>query len=207
MSTWDIIVADPPWGFDDGLKAMKDGVRRSAQSQYSTLSIEEIKTLNVKSLADSGGCLLALWVPGSMLQDGLDVVKAWGHQQKQVFVWTKMKNDYIEDLKNGTDLNKTTRIAMGRLFRQTHEIALICTSGRSVYRHLKDKSQRSVAFDINKGHSIKPDTLQDRLEIMFPEAKKLELFARRQKPGWTCVGDAIDGKDIRDVIPELISQE
>ena len=31
---YDIIVADPPWSFDDKLKKMKDDVKRSADSQY-----------------------------------------------------------------------------------------------------------------------------------------------------------------------------
>lgn len=38
---------------------------------------------------------------------------------------------------------------------------------------------------------------------MFPRAAKLELFARRQRPDWTCLGDELDGLDIRDTLPAL----
>lgn len=196
---FNVIVADPPWGFNDSLKAMKSGVRRSAVSQYNTMTFGQICALPVGDLVDQNGCLLALWVPSSMLVHGLDVMHAWGFSHKQTFVWVKLKKKYAKE----SDLNNATRVGMGRLFRQSHEIALIGTSGRSIYPLLDDHSQRSVAFDLNVGHSIKPQTLQLRLEKMFPTSNRLELFSRRTRPGWTCIGDAIDGKDITQAIQEL----
>lgn len=199
---YQVISADPPWHFDDGLKKMGDAVRRSAQSQYKTLSLKEIANLDIQSLADPSGCLLALWVPSSMLEDGLRVMKGWGFKLKQTFVWVKLKKDYASE----KDWNRATRFGMGRLFRQAHEIALIGTSGKSVYPHLKNNSQRSVSFDLNKGHSIKPESLQDRLDLMFPGTNKLEIFARRVRPGWDCIGDGVTGVDVRDSIKNLINQ-
>jgi N6-adenosine-specific RNA methylase IME4 len=223
---FNVISADPPWSFDDKLQ-MDPGINRSADSQYATLSMEEIKKLDVKSLADPTGCLLALWVPGSMLQDGLDTMKAWGFTHKQVYVWVKTKKDPFKSLKqtllimlkklslgmsfnsivkstiNAFRLNQVLAFGMGRLFRQTHEICLIGTSGKSVYPMLKNNSQRSVSFDLNKGHSCKPETLQDSLDIMFPDVPKLEIFARRVRKNWTCIGDGVTGKDVRESIQEL----
>lgn len=129
------------------------------------------------------------------------VMNAWGFKHKQVFVWVKLKKDYRKE----DDWNNATRVSMGRLFRQSHEIALIGTSGKSVYPWLEDKSQRSVVFDLNAGHSIKPPTLQNRLQKMFPNVRRLELFARRTKKGWVTLGDGIDGKDLVVSIQELIS--
>jgi N6-adenosine-specific RNA methylase IME4 len=197
---FNVIVCDPAWGFNDNLKKMKKNVRRSASSQYKTMSVPQIAALPVADIADQAGCLLALWVPGSMLVHGLDVMHAWGFSLKQTWVWVKLKKKYAVE----KDWNRSTRVGMGRLFRQSHEIALIGTSGKSVYPFLKDHSQRSVAFDLNQGHSTKPSTLQNRLEKMFPDAEKLELFARRIKPGWTCLGDGIDGRDINQSIQDLI---
>lgn len=195
-----VIVADPPWSFSDKLKKMKSKTKRSAESQYCVLTAQQIAELDVKSLADPTGCVLALWVPGSLLTTGLKVMAAWGFELKQTFVWVKLKKRYAEE----EDINQVTRVGMGRLFRQSHELALIGTSGDSVYPFLDDRSQRSVAFDLNQGHSIKPGTLQSRLEKMFPSQPMLEMFARRQRKGWTCLGDAIDGQDIRTAIHNLI---
>jgi len=201
MTKFGVICCDPPWSFDDRLARMKKPVKRSAVSHYDVMSPAEIASLDVKSLADPKGCLLALWVPGSMLVQGLNVVEAWGFKHKQTFVWVKLQKEH----KKKQDWNDATRVGMGRLFRQSHEIALICTSGKSVYASLEDHSQRSVAFDLNIGHSTKPPTLQQRLEKMFPAVNKVELFARRPRAGWVCVGDAVSGKDIRESIQELNS--
>lgn len=194
-----VIVADPAWGFNDNLKKMKRKVKRAASAQYKVMTPAQVAAIPVAEVADPMGCLLALWVPGSMLVHGLEVMKAWGFQHKQVFVWVKLKKKYHEE----QDWNEATRVGMGRLFRQSHEIALIGTSGKSVYPWLDDHSQRSVAFDLNQGHSIKPSTLQNRLDKMFPDTDRLEMFARRQRKGWVCAGDAIDGKDITQAIQDL----
>ena len=34
-------------------------------------------------------------------------------------------------------------------------------------------------------------------------APRLELFARKEVEGWTCVGNEIDGKDIRQLLEEF----
>ena len=132
-----VICADPPWAFDDKLAAMHRETDRSAESHYDVMSIDDIKNLPVQSIADPEGCILVCWVPGSLLQEGLDVVKSWGFKQKQIFVWVKLKKDHEKE----KDANKKTRVGMGRLFRQSHEIALVATGGKSVYKHLKNKGQ------------------------------------------------------------------
>mgnify|MGYP001600187652 CR=1 FL=1 len=206
---YDVIVSDPPWAFSDGLKKMKAKTKRSARSQYNTMSSTEIAALDVKSIANPEGCVLALWVPGTLLPDGLMVMQAWDFSYKQIAVWVKTKKDINKHLKKVqkdnkiVDLNDFMSFGMGRLFRQSHEIALIGTMGK-VYSQLENKSQRSVMFDVNKGHSSKPELLQDRLDLMFPNAQRLEMFARRTRPNWTCIGNAIDGKDIGQAIQDLM---
>lgn len=223
-----VIVSDPPWDFNDSL-AMSD-VARGASANYPVLDLEEIKKLPVKELADPNGCILALWIPSSMLQDGMDVMKAWGFHQKQTYIWVKIKKQPLDVLLSEikslfkkskklplTDILNQALAAcasfkmadslafyMGRLFRQTHEICLIGTNNNGVYKQLQNKSQRSVSFGENLKHSAKPDNLQESLEIMFPLAKRIEMFARRQRTGWTCLGNEIDGDDIRDALNKLL---
>lgn len=199
MKKFNICVADPPWNFGDSLKKMKAKTKRSAKSQYKTMSASEVAQLEIASLIDPEWAVLVLWVPSTLLKEGLIVMDAWKFAHKQTFVWCKTKKDTSKH----EDPNDMLSFGMGRLFRQTHEIALIGSSGKDVYKHLENRSQRSVMFDINKGHSTKPEILQDRLELMFPSANKLEMFARRQRPNWTCIGDAVTGKDIETSIEEL----
>lgn len=227
---YQVIVSDPPWSFNDSLK-MSD-VPRGAAANYSLMRNSDIVGLNVKSVADPNGCVLALWVPGSLLQEGLDTMKAWGFEHKQTYVWVKTKKDVWADIISksirltlaGKDIKNKKRISkavslimdqmgidsilsffMGRLFRQTHEICLIGINNKKIYKKLKNKSQRSVSFGENLKHSAKPDHLQKSLEIMFPDTNKLEMFARRHLPGWTCIGNEVcNGEDIRESLKKLV---
>jgi N6-adenosine-specific RNA methylase IME4 len=229
---YSVIVADPPWPFKDSLK-MSD-VKRGAQAQYDTMTMQEIRELPVQKVCNRDGAVLCLWVPSSLLQQGMDTLKAWGFEHKQTYVWVKTKKHrftrFIKWLKKSIlkhqqvcydefaykrainavidtvpnlDMNEELAFGMGRLFRQAHEICLVGISSNFVYKVLQDKSQRSVCLAENLKHSAKPDDLQESLEAMFPKARKLELFARRLRPGWTCLGNEIDGKDIRDALAEL----
>lgn len=225
-----VIVSDPPWSFADSLK-MSD-VKRGAAANYSLMLNSDIVGLDVKSIADPNGCVLALWVPSTLLQVGLDTMKAWGFEHKQIYIWVKTKKNPLEEVskiikkafKNAKGIPFNTGIKdvfvnacnkfslanslsffMGRLFRQTHEICLIGINNKKIYKKLKNKSQRSVSFGENLKHSAKPNHLQNSLEIMFPDTDKLEMFARRELPGWTCLGNEVcNGEDIRVSLKKLI---
>lgn len=227
---YSIIVADPCWSFSDKLK-MSD-TPRGAEDNYNTLSVNDIKNLKIKELSDPDGAILALWVPSSLLFHGLEVMQAWGFEHKQTYIWIKTKKDIFKEFKslvssflkqplkrlkniqeiekkldNKDFINTVTSFGMGRLFRQCHEICLIGINNKKIYKKLKNKSQRSVCFDINFKHSQKPELLQDSLEKMFPNEKYLELFARRQKSGWLCIGNECSttfGEDIRISIENLL---
>ncbi len=230
MKKFQVIVSDPPWEFGDVLSM--DDTPRGAAANYPLLDLEEIKKLKVSEVADPDGCILALWVPSSLLQDGMDVMKAWGFNQKQTYIWVKTKKEPLESVSavikkafrnvkgvpftsgirdvfiaacQTFNLDKTLAFYMGRLFRQTHEICLIGTNNNKIYKKLKNKSQRSVSFGENLKHSAKPEHLQNSLDEMFPGTEKLEMFARRHRKDWLCVGNEIcNGEDIRDSLKNLI---
>ncbi|HEY5267707.1 MAG TPA: MT-A70 family methyltransferase [Candidatus Saccharimonadales bacterium] len=235
-----IVVADPPWSFFD--KLQHSDVPRGALANYATMTISDIQALPVKDHCTKDGAVLCLWVPSSLLQEGLDTMKAWGFNHKQTYIWVKTKKEMFSSLlkelssewkknaKKGsvknffTDfplsdvkkffitasniLDKQSLLAfgMGRLFRQTHEVCLIGTTNNKIYKKLQNKSQRSVCFAPNLKHSAKSEHLQDSLELMFPGTNnaKLELFARRERKGWCCLGNEVGDKlDIRDALDKL----
>lgn len=39
------------------------------------------------------------------------------------------------------------------------------------------------------------------------DVPRIELFARETVKGWDCLGDEIDGEDIRDALVEVINDE
>ena len=56
-------------------------------------------------------------------------------------------------------------------------------------------------------HSKKPDEVRCRIERLMGDVPRVELFARRQYDGWVCLGDEIDGLDIRDAIQKIKEME
>ena len=180
MIKFDVVIADPPWRFDD--KLAMSSVARGAEANYGTMAVAEITRLAVPTADDS---FLALWVPSSLLEDGLTVMRAWGFTLKGTFVWVKTTKD-------GDGL----AFGMGHTFRQCHEVALLGTKGRIVST-IENKSQRSVLWHPSTNHSVKPDGLHESLEKMWPDANRLELFARRKRDGWLCLGNEVTGNDIR----------
>jgi N6-adenosine-specific RNA methylase IME4 len=229
MKKFDVIIADPPYSFGDRLHMSP--VHRGAADNYKVMSIDDICNLPVKNLISPTGSILALWVPSSMLQDGLNIMKFWGFQQKQTYVWTKTKkkplqnlasilmprspltilniNSYVKQVVNlvkDANINAVLAFGMGRLFRQTHEICLIGISDTKVYKKIVNKSQRSVCIAPNLGHSIKPNNLHESFNTMFSkDSKKIEIFARRHYQGYTCIGNEVcNGEDIKESLAKLL---
>lgn len=222
---------DPPYNFSDRLTMST--VKRGASANYNgTLKMKDLKDLPIKDLADPDGAILALWCPSTLIPQGLELLRAYGFTYKTNFIWVKNKKEPLQDivkkfkkLKENFNifnainyiskfsLNDTLSFGMGRLFRASHEICLIGINNTKIYKHLSNKSQRSVSFAPNLKHSAKPENLQDSLELMFPnlgEENKIEIFARRQRPGWTCVGNqapATMGEDIRISLNNLINDD
>jgi N6-adenosine-specific RNA methylase IME4 len=187
MQKFKVIVADCPWAFNDKLKM--SSVARGAEANYDLLNIEDIKRIPVWNWVQDNS-ILALWVPSSLLQDGMDTMKAWGYNQKQIYTWVKTSK------KGGLGFG------MGRYFRGCTEHALIGTKGKI---GPLSKSERNCDLHLSLPHSQKPETLQNQLEKMYPEGPYLELFARRQRPGWCCIGNEVPGMsiDIRDWEPDF----
>lgn len=76
---------------------------------------------------------------------------------------------------------------MGRIVRASHEVCIVATRGKPVPKVLHVRS----VFEAPVGrHSEKPEMFYDIVEELF-DGPYLELFARRCRPGWTCLGDEV----------------
>lgn len=199
MQKFGIIVADPPWSFDDKLKyEKKDNTVRGAAGKYPTLDPAAIADLPVGELAAENS-ILALWVPSSQLLNGIHVMQSWGFEYKQLWIWAKTHKHDRSKLAFG----------MGRLARNCHEPCLVGVRGKYT-KELANRSQRNVFLHPGLPHSKKPEDLQNSLELMFPERNKIEIFARRHRLGWTCIGNEAPntlGEDVRDSLGNLTSPD
>jgi N6-adenosine-specific RNA methylase IME4 len=188
MTPFKVIVADPPWPFNDKLP----GEGRGAAKHYPLMTTYDICQLAVKGhgsvtimdqpIADDA--VLFLWRVASMQQSALDVAQAWGFVVKTDLVWLK---------KTSTGQRW---FGMGRTLRAEHETCLVCTRGRPELLNRSTRSTFVTDLDLNGlsakvgRHSEKPSEFYSIVESLVA-GPYLELFARRERTGWTTIGNEI----------------
>lgn len=169
---FDLIMADPPWSFDNWSVA---GEAKNAKAQYTCTPLDWIKALPVGALA-ADDCLLWLWATNPMLPQAINTMVAWGFTFKTAGHWSK-RNPATGKLAFGT----------GYILRCAGEPFLIGTKGKPV----TTRSTRSVIEARAREHSRKPDEAFAAAEALMPNARRIELFSREARPGWTCWGDEV----------------
>ena len=86
---YNIIYADPPYSYRDK-RDKHPRLCGGASVHYNTMKLEDIKKLHVNKITDKN-CMLYLWTTFPNLQEGLDVIKAWGFTYKTLgFSWLKL---------------------------------------------------------------------------------------------------------------------
>ena len=172
-----LVMADPPWLFDDKLP----GSTRGVSKQYSCMTQEDLLAFELPPVVDDA--MLLLWRVASMQQEALDVAREWGFTVKSEIVWQKLT-------KHGK-----LWFGMGRYTRASHEVCLVCTRGRF---KVADRSVRSwfaapvpVDGDGHYIHSAKPPEIYSIAERLAGGGPYLELFARQRREGWVQLGDEL----------------
>lgn len=167
MEPYKCVVSDPPWQFRDRLP----GKSRGAEKNYAVMSTERICDMKLPPIADDA--FLFLWRVSSMVEEAYLVCRHWGFAPKTEIVWEKT-----------TPAGKP-HFGMGRIVRAAHETCIVAVRGKPkpISRSIRSR------FSAPTGrHSAKPEAFFDLVEALAA-GPYAELFARRQRPGWTCLGD------------------
>lgn len=178
--TYDIILADPPWDYAGQKQhsGKNSGDTGGAIVHYPTMKLPELMKMDVKSIS-APNSLLFMWTTGPQLFKCIDIMKAWGFSYKTVaFVWDKGK------------------VNPGSYTMSQTEFVLVAKRGsipkprglRNV-RQLLEASEKILVP--RTAHSEKPEEVQDRIDLMFPTQRKLEMFARRERSGWDLYGNEV----------------
>ena len=168
---YQVIYADPPWRYD------VDSVpkNRLIENHYATMPLEDIAALPVLKIAKDPA-ILFLWTTSPKTEEGLAVMKSWGFTYRTQIVWEKYSNGKLQ-------------IGLGNNVRGSHELLLIGKRGE--FFTPKYKPPSTITARRNE-HSVKPDKFYEIVENMYPTASRIELFARRPRPGWASVGNQIE---------------
>lgn len=189
-----LIYIDPPWEY----KMRSDkGYEKSPQKHYPCMSQDKLLALRDQILfATAPDAVLLMWTvfgaddERDFIQDALNLISAYGFRRKSGGPWNKLA---------GTG---NPAMGTGYCFRGAAELFFLATRGRPKF---KNKSQRNVLFtgdvpddllelpeiivnSLRREHSRKPDAMYDMIESLF-YGPYLEIFARTQRPGWSCAGN------------------
>jgi N6-adenosine-specific RNA methylase IME4 len=164
-----VIYADPEWDHDTWSEA---GKGRAAANHYPVSSTAVIKSRPVGEIA-AADCVLFLWVTVPHLAQGLDVLAAWGFAYKSSCVWEKAYPGKQQ--------------GMGYWFRVNHEILLVGTRGNVPAPALGTQWGSVIKAPVGE-HSEKPAAVYELIEAYFADLPKIELNARRARPGWDAWG-------------------
>ena len=171
---YEVILADPPWAYDTPQSTVE------VCDHYPTLTLDELCNFRdengqrINNLAHVN-CVLYLWATMGRLNWAFPVLEAWGFKYKTHMVWDKVKHN------------------MGHYCSARHELLLIAGKGDC------DPDDKVIANSIDsvqvipktKIHSRKPEAFHEIIEKLYPDKKKIELFARNKRRGWDVWGNEI----------------
>lgn len=187
-----LLYVDPPWKFSN--KNTGGSMKSGADAQYPTMTIEQLKALDVPSICEDN-CLLVMWWVGSQPQEAIDLCQAWGFTIKNMngFVWNKLT-------KHGLPY-----FGMGFYTRAGSESAIIAARGKAS-NLIMNHSVRAVESRPVGRHSAKPAVFRKECVQLMGNVPRLEMFARQSVPGWSSWGDEVpDSIEIPTVKLEKIS--
>ena len=163
-----VIYADPPWRYE-----FAETENREIENHYPTMTIDDICAMDISEISTDDSVLF-MWATSPKLEEALRVINAWGFTYVTCAIWDKEK------------------IGMGYYFRQQHELLLVAKKG-NIPAPIPAARVKSVLSYKRGEHSSKPEEFYSIIEDMYPEYKKLELFCRTPRDGWSVWGNQSNG--------------
>lgn len=173
-----VVLADPPWSYTG--QQDKWG---AAAKFYNLMDDEDIYQLPVGPLLANPGVLF-LWATGPKLHIAIEAIKAWGlHYRGIAFVWVKTTKAGVPIAAQGV------RPSIVKPLTEFVLAASHKAEGRPL--PLADESVIQTIFSPKGEHSAKPIEVHERIERLYPDLTKIELFARQRYGGWDAWGDEV----------------
>jgi N6-adenosine-specific RNA methylase IME4 len=155
------IVCDPPWRHE----ARVGEELRRGRVPYGTLPVGEIIAKTPLPAADD--CLLWLWTTNAHFHDAFHILEAWGFTYRGTLTWVKPALGTGDWLRGQTE--HALLASRGALRLARHGISTVLTTRERL------------------AHSEKPPEFYELVEKFCP-SPRLDLYARRPRPGWAAWG-------------------
>src|SRR5690625_3616688 len=174
---FEIIYSDPPW------RQTKGGKRKSRPNQgreldYQTMSLEDIKELH-KHVFDNISTetnTVFMWTIDKFLHESEQMMREFGYKLHARMIW-----------------DKTNGVAPAFTVRYSHEYLLWFYRPKMIKINPDMRGKfTTVMRERSTKHSKKPLCAYEMIESLYPEQKKLELFARNTREDWYSFGNEIN---------------
>lgn len=173
-NVYDLIYSDPAWPQKKGnIRACRPN--QTKELDYHTCSLEEIYQIHKTAfnlLTDKSNVFI--WTIDKFLPETEEMMHKLSFTLHARLVW-----------------NKENGVAPAFTVRFTHEYLLWFYKKGHMLMPAKNTRGKytTVITEPSTVHSRKPNVVYEMLDDMFPDAKKLELFARNTKKNWDCWGN------------------
>jgi N6-adenosine-specific RNA methylase IME4 len=158
------ILADPPWSTNQVGK-------RGASRYYPVMKLKDICALRVDQLA-ADDAHLWLWITNSNFFEAIRVIESWGFSYRSCLTWIKY--------------GRTA--GLGQYLRNQTEHLLLGVRGKAP---IQFRSQGTWFVAPRQEHSHKPEEQYAIIE-RCSLSPRVELFARRKRPGWHSWGNEVE---------------
>lgn len=165
-----VAIIDAPWRFDT-----RSAKGKKKSPKYRTMTISELRAIGrtIRDVLGTDAVVLA-WVTAPQLANAFALFADWGLEYASWRAWQK------------------DRLGTGYWVQSDAEILLIFKRGKP-----KPPPRGRQGRTLFKGkrlesrHSSKPVVIHEWVESCYPNARKVELFARRERVGWETYGDEV----------------
>lgn len=202
---YDVILADVAWWYNR--RGSKDSRFGLGSWQYDLMRDDEVVAMGdwVREIAKDNSVLF-MWVTAPKLPMGLLALTAWGYRYATVaFSWVKI-NRRKGNLKSGPGHYTASNMELcllgvrGSLMptgvqgSANKQIILEVGDHTEALLLSEDEDQPDIVVAPSREHSQKPDIVRVRIEQMYPDADRIELFCRFPADGWDVWGRGV-GED------------
>ena len=175
-----MILADPPWKQAKGGKKKVRPVSSGTKLDYPVCSLDVIKghLAQATSLCQ-GDSVLFLWTIDKFLFEAQRIAEELGYKLHARMIW-----------------NKVTGIPAAFTVRFGHEYLLFMYKGILTPVATEERGKIHTVFTEKvQRHSQKPEISYEIINRLYPNLKKLELYARRERNDFDVWGNEVPIED------------
>lgn len=168
---YNTLVIDPPWDIKmTGIPKVRSN--RATELPYKTMSLEEIKKIDISQWANEGAHIY-LWITNRLLKEGFEVLEAWNVRYYMTLTWIKPSGMLSE---------------LG--YASTSEFCLLGFYGKK-QPFLKSGQKNWIKENNQAGtHSTKPEIFYWLVETMSP-GPRIDIFSRHRRLDWASWGNEV----------------